>query len=68
MMFEVQTKTLVDGWVNTWSDGNGKPERFVTRAEAETALELFFDDVRRAVKDGDMAEEYSPDDYRIVDV
>ena len=66
--YEVQTKTVCDGWVNCWTDENEKPWTFSSRKEAQEELDEFLADVKEAVAAGDMQEEYDPNDYRIVPV
>jgi hypothetical protein len=70
--WEVQTWTLVDGWVNCWTDtdnaGHEIPWLFPTKARAEQELVWFLQDIHEAVAAGDMQEEYDPDDYRVVEV
>lgn len=60
-MFEVQTYTWFDGWVNCWHVDD-ELEYFPTAAAAK--LELY--DHFRGMEDAGMS--YSPDDYRIVEV
>ena len=70
MAYEVQTYTICDGWINTWSieDENGtRPETFNTQKEAQTALKEFFADLQAEIDAGERAQDegYDPDDYRI---
>lgn len=60
--WEVQTHTVIDGWTNCWSDGDGKPTTFATRAEAEKELKEFLDDVNS------QGMGYDLEDYRVVEV
>jgi hypothetical protein len=60
--FEVQTETIIDGWINTWHEDD-EPQTFPTRKEAEDAIDEFFDDL----KDAGMADDYTRDDYRVVE-
>lgn len=70
--FEVQTWTLCEGWVNTWTTWDGDnvhdemPTTFFTQEAAQEALDEYLADIKQAVADGDMAEEYNPEDFRIV--
>lgn len=57
--YEVQTHTIADGWVNTWSD-DGKPWTFATKADATRALDEFFLDLP-----DNMVDDYSITDYRV---
>ena len=62
-MYEVQTYTIFDGWVNCWSV-DGKPETYKTYNDAHAAIYEFFADLARY----GMVENYSLDDYRIVEI
>ena len=53
-MFEVQTYTLCDGYVNTWLDGNDKPIKYATRKQALSDLRDYFVDNLAAVQDGEI--------------
>ena len=64
--FEIQTYTLCDGWVNTWTDGDEEPATFNSKLEAETALNDYLDDINDAVKSGDMIDGYNKAGFRIV--
>ena len=56
MSYEVQHYTLFYGWDNTWSyaeaDGVMQPETFATAAEAQAALDEFFEDLEEEVAAG----------------
>lgn len=67
-MFEVQTYTVCDGWVNTWSDENEVPLRFDTHEEAQKELEDFIKETEEEAKAGNLAEAYSIEDFRVVGV
>lgn len=72
IVFEIQTFTLCDGWVNTWTvhheDGTSEPERFATKAEAEAALDEFFaeiaEEIALGIREADNG--YDVEDFRIV--
>ena len=68
MRYEVQTYTLCDGWINTSSyaeaDGILHPETFTTAAEAQAALDEFFEDLEEEVAAGNM-ENYHRSEFRI---
>ena len=68
MSYEIQHYTLFYGWVNTWSyaeaDGVMQPETFATAAEAQAALDEFFQDLEEEVAAGQM-EPHDRDDFRI---
>lgn len=72
--YEVQHFTLCEGWVNTWQieDDNGDmvPETFDTYAEAQAALDEFFDDIEREIAEGHRAEGecYELSEFKIVHV
>lgn len=67
MSYEVQTLTICDGWVNTWTS-DGDPEYFATYEEAEFALHEFLADMREAREYGDIKDDYDAEDYRIAKV
>lgn len=58
--YEVQTSTIIDGWVNTWTE-NDEPLTFPSTEKAQEAIDEFFDDVKEAGLEG-----YEREDYRIV--
>jgi len=60
-LFEVQTYTLCDGWVNCWTIEDEKKEYFDTEQEAEDAICEFFADLGRA----GMAQAYDKEEYRV---
>jgi len=57
-------------WENVWTedlgDGRSAPQRFRSAEEARRALEEYLSDVTEAVNRGDMDEEYSREDFRVV--
>ena len=61
-LYEVQTYTVCDGWVNCWTIEDEKPEVFDTPHEAEAAIYEFFADLGSS----GMAQSYSMEDYRVV--
>jgi hypothetical protein len=61
--FEVQTSTIVDGWINTWHEDD-HPQTFASEKEAQEAIDEFFDDLEHA----GMADDYDREDYRIVEL
>ena len=67
-MWEVQHKTEVDGWVNTWRYDDDSFVLFDTYQEALGELIDFFEGVLYAAKEGAMSEDhgYRPEDFRIV--
>jgi len=71
-MYEIKHFTLCDGWVNTWSvvdgDGNEAPETFATFADAQAALDAFFEDVDADMVRGERETEegYGRDEFVIV--
>jgi hypothetical protein len=76
--YEVQTWTLCDGWINTWSiiEEAGDniftdiPETFPTREEAQQALDEFLFDIQSEIDTGQRSadEGYDAEDFRIVQV
>ena len=72
MTWEVQTFTLCEGWVNTWTvckhgqEPTAQP--FETREEAEAALAEFLDDIAFAASRGDIEEPEDPSNYAICPV
>jgi len=71
VMFEVQT-SFIYGWENCWTDlnedGSSIPSVFKTHEEAQTAIDDYLQNIKDAVANGDMEEEYDPDDLRIVEI
>lgn len=67
MRYEVQTLTICDGWINTWTS-DGDPEYFDTYEEAECALHEFLADIKEAREEGFFADDYEGEDYRIAKV
>jgi hypothetical protein len=65
--YEVQTYTLCDGWVNTWTVDD-EPMTFDTPEAAEAEIDDFLADVTEAVEDGYMADGHDRADYRIVPI
>jgi hypothetical protein len=63
--FQVETYSL-GGWANCWTDENGNPITYASQAEAINALNAYLEDVKEAVRCGDLAEEYNRHDYRII--
>jgi hypothetical protein len=63
MKYEVQTYTLCDGWVNTWSEDD-QLMTFDTLKEAQIALQDHLKDLAHAVMFGMVVDGTS--DYRIV--
>ena len=76
--YEVQTWTLCDGWINTWSiseEGADDtytevPETFATREEAQQALDEFLSDIQEEIDAGQREPDagYDPEDFRIAEV
>lgn len=58
--YEVQTRTIADGWINTWHE-NDEPLVFATEYAARKAISEFFDDLETA----NMAHQYDRSDYRV---
>ena len=67
MVYEVQTQTICQGWINCWTD-NENPTTFATREQAQSELDAFLSTVLEAVVNGYMEDDTNRDDYRIVPV
>jgi len=65
--FEIQHYTFIDGWVNTWSDLEGRPIRFETSLMAEIELRLFLGDLQDSVDAGEI-QPYDELEFRVVGV
>jgi len=71
--YELQTWTLCDGWVNTWSvsdEAREAPETFATREDAQAALDEFLRDIQDEIDAGqrEADEGYDLADFRIEEV
>ena len=66
--YEIQHCTLLQGWVNTWTDEDDKPMTFATEAEAQVALDEYLAEDKADMADGEEDYSYDPDDFRIVEV
>tara|TARA_R110000822_G_scaffold154041_1_gene293500 strand:- start:707 stop:1123 length:417 start_codon:yes stop_codon:yes gene_type:complete len=66
--YEVQTFTLCDGFVNTWSDDDETPVTFDTEVEAQAELAEHLEDLEDAFKRGDLSDTPDPDDYQVMEV
>jgi hypothetical protein len=66
-MFEVQTHTLCDGWVNCWSE-DGKPLYFPTKEDAEAELSDFLEESEINCLLGYTQTAENPEDYHVVEV
>lgn len=65
--YEIQTYTLCEGWVNSWTDENETPVVFDTLEQAEAELSEYLADLQQALDAKDLAE-FNPSDYRVVAV
>ena len=65
--FEIQHQTLAAGWVNTWSDENGEPIRFVTRHSAEHCLRKYLRELKSDT-DAGIIGPYDETEFRIAPV
>jgi len=63
----IETYTLCDGWINTWSDDDG-PTVFNSKQDAEAELAYFLQDEKQEYKNGNIAGLSDPDDFRIMEV
>lgn len=66
-MFQIETFTLCDGWVNTWTTDD-KPEVFATYESAVRALAEFYSDMAEDYEAGFLEDLINPKEYRIVKV
>ena len=66
--WEVQEYTVIDGWINTWHDGNEYSLRFSTEEEAQMELTNYLRDMNRAYKKGDIAAPYNRENFKIVNI
>jgi hypothetical protein len=67
MTYEVQTR-MCTNWENVWTDAdNDVLVTFETYEAARAELADYLADLAHFVKTGDLTD-YSPDDYRIVEV
>ena len=66
--YEIQTFTLCDGFVNTWTYDDKAPVTFATYAEAERELQEFLDELTDAFVCGNIEDAPEADDYQIVGV
>ncbi len=70
--YEVQTYTICEGWVNTWTiiegDNDPVPHHFATRQEAQAELDELLNDIQQEISCGDRAPDrgYDAEEFRIV--
>ena len=64
----VKTQLFNGEWEDCWTDGDGNPLRFDSPQEAQDEIDELISGVAEAVKDGDMSDEYDPNDYKIFSV
>jgi hypothetical protein len=67
-VYEIQTFTLCEGWVNCETFDNGEKMTFSTKEEAEAYLVGFAVDMNKAYADGFLDDEFDESDYRIEEV
>ncbi len=67
MKYEIQTFTLCDGFVNTWTEDD-KLLTFKTRSDAELELKIHLQEMREAWELNEIDDEPNPEDYRIVEI
>lgn len=67
MTYEVQTLTYLNRWENVWTDDGNTLVTFDTLEAAREELKGYLEDLAHFVKTGDL-EDFSPEDYRIVEV
>jgi hypothetical protein len=66
--YVVETRFFGDHWENCWSDEDGQPVSFATRAKAQAEIDEIVLGAAEAVASGDMLSAYFPDEFRIVAV
>ena len=66
-MFQIETFTLCDGWVNTWTTDD-KPKTFARYADAVWALAEFYSDMAEDYEAGFLEDLVNPKEYRITEV
>ena len=66
MKFEIQTQ-FIYGWENCWKCDD-KPEYFESYEQARNALDDFLEEMAQERIDGNIEDEYSIEDYRIIGV
>ena len=64
-MYQIETFTLCDGWLNTWQDQDGTPVVFTTELAAVDELNEFLEDTKDAFECGHLDSPYQAADYRI---
>ena len=67
MKYAIETHTLCDGWVNTWTDDDENPIVFDTLEQAQNELSTYLFGLSIDVDLGNI-EDYSADDFRISEV
>lgn len=67
MKYEIQTFTLCDGFVNTWTEDD-KPLTFKTRSDAELELKIHLQEMREAWELNEIDDEPNPENYLIVEI
>jgi len=67
-MYKVQMNCL-GTWEDCIHEDDGETRKlvlFATKEEAQKAIDELIADVKEAVEDGDMEDEYDPEDYRVI--
>ncbi len=65
MMYEIQTHTVMEGWVNPSVTDHGEPERYANEHEAKSELIRHMWNMQEAFDDGLMDDRPDPDDWRV---
>ena len=72
MKYEIQTFTLCDGWVNTWTNydenDNEIPSTYDTYSHAQSDLHAYLKDELREYQSGNIDSPSDVDDFRIVEI
>jgi hypothetical protein len=66
MTYQVQTYTLCDGWINTWSEDD-ELMTFDTFEQAQKELQDFLSEMAHAVQIGHL-DDFNPENYRIKEI
>jgi hypothetical protein len=64
-MYQIETFTICNGWVNTWQDQDGTPVVFTTQSAAMAELNEFLEDINDAFECGHLDAPYDACEYRV---
>lgn len=65
--YQVLQYMFFEGWVNTWTDGDGVPETFATYDEALAEIDAFFAEIADQIATGERHpdRDYDRDEFKI---